>query len=121
MKRFPILLWAIVMAALVLVPRVASADPCRSCNDSCDFTIFLGSPVCGVGLGSCAFCATWNEYGLEGNTWYCQLIPCVPGPEPWFPKAKLRDEKEAGATCRLAGIASKTYRAVRVEVTSART
>ena len=61
MKRSPLLLWAIVMAALVLVPGVASADPCRACNDSCDFTLFLGSPVCGVEVGSCAFCAVWNE------------------------------------------------------------
>ena len=114
--------FVLVIVVLLLVPRAASAD-CDVCSDAC--TTFFDGPSCGVGLGTCEACSITCYSSLSGLECYCTLWSCfgLPGRgerTPFYPVAQLRRDTQVPTYCQMADAAKKHYRAVRVEVFSAR-
>lgn len=110
-----------VLLVLALSPGLAVAD-CDACNAAC-VGDFLGVPVCGVGLGTCASCSSWCDIGLFGNICYCETYPCGSGGGgggPRHPIAVLRNGVSREGACRVAAAPTRTYRAINVEIYSAR-
>ena len=115
----------LALAALALIPGIAAADDslCGYCSDGCNGGSFLGYPMCGTAFGSCSVCRVDCELGFGGTTCYCTLYSCASGgdtPPPLIQIASLHNPKVPGGPCQLAQLSRKSYRAVRIEVFSAR-
>jgi len=116
----------LALSAAAALSNSASADECAGCNGGCTEAVFFDSPACGVVAGSCSVCELNCYFGLNGSECYCVLFDCSAGGtgggrhQPMYPIAEQRKPANAESLCWATALRKRSYRAVKLEVFSAR-